>query len=62
MKAGQKVVIRFKLNKDYDNLYAVIGNKRYKCIKDGNSWYFEPDVDKKEVYKAKIVANRTLEQ
>jgi len=60
LKAGQKVVIRFKLNKDYDNLYAVIGNKRYKCIKDGNSWYFEPDVDKKEVYKAKIVANRTL--
>jgi len=60
LKAGQKVVIRFKLKKDYNNLYAVIGNTRYKCIKDGECWCFEPAVDKREVYKAKIVANRTL--
>ncbi|NMB98412.1 MAG: BREX-4 system phosphatase PglZ [Clostridiaceae bacterium] len=60
LKAGQKVIIRFKLKKEYDNLYAIVGNKRYKCIRDRNSWYFKPDVDKREVYKAKIVANRTL--
>ncbi len=60
LKAGQKVIVRFKLAKEYDNLYAVIGNHRYKCIKEGDVWYFEPDVDKKEIYKAKIVSNRTL--
>lgn len=59
-KAGQKVTVKFKLAKDYDSLYAVIGSQRYKCIKEADFWYFQPDVDKKDIYKAKIVSNRTL--
>ena len=53
LKAGQKVIIRFKLKKEYDNLYAIVGNKRYKCIRDRNSWYFKPDVDKRKYIRQK---------
>jgi len=58
--ARSKVVVRFRLSKEFENIIAIVDGKRYSCKNDIDSWSFEPDVGKDEIYTAKIVAKETL--
>ncbi|KWT75635.1 BREX-4 system phosphatase PglZ [Candidatus Magnetominusculus xianensis] len=56
LRAGQKAVVKFQIDRDFDKLYAEVQSKRYDCARDIDCWYFEPDVDRKiDNYKAKIL-------
>ncbi|MBF0318626.1 MAG: BREX-4 system phosphatase PglZ [Nitrospirae bacterium] len=53
--AGQKAAVKFTISGDYDKLQAEVGGKRYDCIKDIGCWHFEPKVDRKTDYQARVV-------
>lgn len=54
MKPGIKPRVTFKLDKDFETIFATIDGKRIQCHKTDDCFYFEPDAGKKENYTAKI--------
>ncbi|MBF0554177.1 MAG: BREX-4 system phosphatase PglZ [Nitrospirae bacterium] len=56
LRAGQKVRIKFQIDRDFDRLQAEVGSKIYLCVRDIDCWYFEPEVDRNITdYKAKLL-------
>jgi len=56
----QDGVVKFRVNKTFDVLYAVVDLKRYKCYQEGDHWCFRPDFDKKEEYTANITSKGNI--
>lgn len=55
-----KIIVKFKLNKKFDKVVAVVQGKRYVCKYSNNCWSFEPEIGKADRYTANIVSNETL--
>jgi len=56
----QDGIIRFRVDKKFDVLYADVDLKRYKCYQEEDYWYFKPDFDKKEEYRANITSKGNI--
>lgn len=56
----QDGVVKFRVNKTFEVLYAVVDLKSYKCYQEGNYWCFRPDFDKKEEYTANITSKGNI--
>ncbi|MEK7398310.1 MAG: BREX-4 system phosphatase PglZ, partial [Candidatus Poribacteria bacterium] len=53
-KAGELPRVMFKVDKQFEELFAMVGTKRYICRRETDYWYFEPEVSRQERYVAKI--------
>jgi len=53
-KAGELPKIMFKVDKQFNKLFATVEAKKYICRREADYWYFEPEVGKQECYVAKI--------
>lgn len=60
LKPGTLPKIKFKVNKKFDQLYAVVDARKYVCKKESDYWYFEPEVGRKENYSAKIMSKGSI--
>jgi hypothetical protein len=56
----QEGIVRFKVDKKYDVLYANVDLKRYTCYREEDYWCFKPDFDKKEEYTAYITSKGSI--
>ena len=56
----QDGVVKFRVNKTFDVLYAVVDLKSYKCYQEGDYWCFKPEFDKKEEYTANITSKGNI--
>ena len=56
----QDGIIRFRVDKKFDVLYANVDLKRYKCYQEEDYWCFKPDFDKKEEYTANITSKGNI--
>ena len=54
LRPGILPKIKFKIDKALDEVHAVVDATKYNCIKEGDYWYFEFQVGKKEEYLATI--------
>jgi hypothetical protein len=55
-----KVMIKFRVNKDFDKIIAFVGNRKYDCIKQGDCWSFESECDQRLEYTVRIVSKTSL--
>jgi hypothetical protein len=55
-----RIMVKFRINRKFDKVVAVVLGKRYECKYENDSWSFEPTVGKDEKYVATIVAKEKL--
>jgi hypothetical protein len=55
-----KAIVKFKVNKNFDKLNALINNRKYSCTKQDDFWYFEVECDQRVEYSAKIFTNTNI--
>jgi len=53
-KAGELPRIMFKVDRQFNELFATVEAKKYVCHREDDYWYFEPETDKQEYYVAKL--------
>lgn len=54
LRPGVLPKVKFKIDKNYSEVIAVVDGKQYKCIMEGEHWFFEPEVGKKDYYKVNL--------
>ena len=52
----QDNIVKFKVDRNYQELFATVDLKRYECKKEGDYWYFVLEIGKEKEYKVKITS------
>jgi len=60
LRAGENIVVKFRVDKQYGKIYATVDGKRYSCFKGEDYWFFEPEIDKKVIYNVKLSAKGSI--
>lgn len=58
----QNALVRFKLNQEFSEIFAIIESEKYKCIEENKAWYFIPEIGKKDHYTVKLFSSEIIGQ
>lgn len=56
----QDNIVKFKVDRNYQELFATVDLKRYECKREDDYWYFALEIGKKEEYIVKITSKGNI--